>query len=188
MKIGYQGDVFSNNYYATFEFAAKTRLTSFIGVPLINSGPVFSALLKGEIDYGIVAYKNSFTGLVSETQDALQNISSANLEEVTELSLSIQHSLFILPKDSTSEIQQLYSHEQVFKQCNGFLSANYPAIMLCEEKDSSLAALYLTQNKYQPHTGVICRKECGEHYGLKLAAEDIGPGDNTTIFKVFKTK
>lgn len=182
-KIGFQGDWFSNNHNASLQYAARQQM-ELEGVPLINSYPVLQALVGGEIDFGVVAIHNSIAGVVKETEEAMQIFGSL-VKEVAEITLPIHHCLYRLP-DEEGEIQRIYSHEQALRQCEAYLASNYPQAMIRTEKDTSLAALNLTSGKYEAGSGVICNKECGTHYGLKLIGENIETdANNRTTFKVY---
>lgn len=107
------------------------------------------------------------------------------VKEVAEITLPIHHCLYRLP-DEGGEIQRIYSHEQALRQCEEYLANRYPKVMICTEKDTSLAALNLASGKYEAGSGVICNKECGTHYGLKLIGENIETdSNNRTTFKVY---
>lgn len=187
MKIGYQGDCYSNSYYAAIKYADQIN-KEFEGVPLINSYPVLNALVNEEIDYGVVAYRNSIAGLVKETDDAYSTFSGL-IEEVDHIVLPIHHCLFALSGVNENSIKHIYSHEMALKQCMEYISTNYPEADIIKEKDTSLAALKLVSNKYSFDSAVICNKECGMHYGLSLIAENIETDKNNhTTFKVFKRR
>lgn len=183
-KIGYQGDRFSNNYYAAIEYAQRTGM-EFEGIPLINSYPVLDALVKGEIDYAVVAYENSIAGKVCETQNALK-IFGEFVTEVGEIVLPIHHCLFTLAANEKNNIDYIYSHEQALHQCEEYIKINYPNATVITEADTALAALKLSEGKYASKSAVICSKKCGEHYNLELVQENIETcKNNHTIFKIY---
>lgn len=184
MKIGFQGDFFSNSHNAALKFAGQENI-DFEGVPLINSYPVLQALANGEIDYGVVAYKNSIAGMVKETE-AAREIFGSFIREIEEITLPIHHCLFRLPGENGDAVRYIYSHEQALRQCDAFLRAHYPDAVIQPEKDTSLAAWNLVTGKYGAGSAVICNKECGEHYELTLLEENMeSDKNNRTTFKVF---
>ena len=73
MKIGYQGMEGSNAHVAAMELAKSQRFEGVEYVGLISSINVVNELEKGNIDYGVVATKNSIGGEVVESMNALRN-------------------------------------------------------------------------------------------------------------------
>ena len=187
MKIGFQGDLYSNSHNAAIAYSKQSNI-DLVEVPLINSYPVLDALIKQEIDYGVVAFENSTAGLVNETNIAI-NAFKNNIEEVGEIILPIHHCLFGLASENKYHIKNIYSHEQALRQCDIFIRDSYPDAVIVPEKDTSLAALNLVSNKYTAESAVICNKECGFHYGLELIQENIENNkNNQTTFKIFVRK
>lgn len=62
IKIGYQGDIGSNNEAAAGKFANRENLSEVVFVPLITSEGVADAMRQNTIDYGVMAIGNSSAG------------------------------------------------------------------------------------------------------------------------------
>ena len=73
-KIGYQGIEGSWAEEATRIFIKKLGLKNTRAIPLINSRTVAKKLIDGDIDYGVMAVKNSIGGTVAETSAAMRKI------------------------------------------------------------------------------------------------------------------
>ena len=110
MKIGFQGDLFSNSEEAAFKFSKIHKIKTPCFIPLISSRRVVTALLNKEIDYGVLALENKIAGPVQETLNALSN----KIKMIDTLTLPIHHSLFIKNKDY--KIDSITSHIQALKQ------------------------------------------------------------------------
>lgn len=81
-------------------------------VPLISSQGVISALVSGDIDYGVVAVRNSIGGMVVETAEAIRDV---YLEIVCETTLDIHHCLYKRPDAQHDELGYVASHIQALK-------------------------------------------------------------------------
>lgn len=62
------------------------RLIGVEYVPLVSSQRVISALVDGDIDYGVIAVWNSIGGIVGKTDDAIRDV---NFEVACETTLDI---------------------------------------------------------------------------------------------------
>lgn len=186
MRIGFQGDNYSNSYFAAMQYANQNK-EEFEAVPLINSYPVIQALINGEIEIGVVAHRNSIAGLVNETEIAMNELGSS-VEEIEEITLPIHHCLFTI-SEKAEDIKYIYSHEQALRQCEDYIKTHYPNAEAIKEKDTSLAALKLASGEYDRNVAVICNKACGNHYKLKLIRENIeAEQNNHTTFKVYRKR
>jgi prephenate dehydratase len=156
-------------------------------LPLISSQNVIDNLKTGQINYGVVAIRNSIGGRVEETYDAIKD---ENLEVVAEETLAIHHCLFKKNKDvRDEEINLIISHVQALKQTEKSLGFLYPSIKTMEIEDTAIGARKLAEGIYDDKTAVICRKNAGERFGLVLVKEDIEDSkDNRTEFKMFRVR
>lgn len=181
MRIGYQGDFGSNSYYVAKEYDGSSEL-----VPLICSERVLSALDSGEIDLGVVAVKNSLGGTVIETSNAL-NKHGDHYVKLAEINVPIHHCLFKTAGVGNDEIKHIVSHIQALSQTGKFINENFSCAVSVEAADTALAAADLAAGKYSRDCAVICRKECGFHYGLELISENIEDSeDNVTTFVILR--
>ncbi len=187
MKIGYQGMEGSNSEEAAMLLAEKCGFNNFVLVPLISSKNVVSALKSGEVDYGVLAIKNSLGGIVLETKDALE---SGDFEIIEKQSLQIRHCLFVKNKEiDLSQVVEVVSHVQALAQTKENLAKHYPQMKLVEIEDTAIGAKWLASGEISENTAVICRKNAGEMYGLHLVNEEMQDNlDNFTDFHLYKIK
>ena len=74
IKVGYMGIPFSNTEAMALEFLREMNWKNAELIALMSSKATVDALLKGEIDYGVLAVKNSSAGEVGETKESLEGI------------------------------------------------------------------------------------------------------------------
>ena len=78
----------------------RLNVQNVVPVALITSKNVVSSLIKKEIDYGVMAIKNSIAGDVAETKEAL----TEHIELVDTAEIDIHHCLFT--KNNQAKIQR----------------------------------------------------------------------------------
>ncbi len=169
IKIGYQGIADSNSEAASIGFAVTQGMTDVEYVPLVSSKGVVDALKAGEIDYGVMASRNHIAGFVRETEEALTGLT---YHLAAALCLPIHHCLFV--KDpSVTQPRVIASHPQALAQCKETLAREFPAAAQEEIEDTAIGARYLADGTLPADTGVLCRKNAGEAFGLHLLREDL---------------
>ncbi len=182
ITIAYQGIFGSNSHTAALEMAEKLGFSDFNTIEAITSAGVVEAMQSGKADYGVLATHNIIAGEVIETKNALATIAHQVLCAHT---LPIHHCLFA--KDSTVTLETIASHIQALGQCKEYLATTYPAAAQQELADTALGARYLSTGELPAHTGVLCRKNAGEFFGLVLRAENVEDlKDNRTDFIFIK--
>lgn len=184
LRIGYQGVVGSNSEEAAKKFAAQHGLSNVEFVPLINSKPVIAALKRRDIDYAVVATKNTLGGTVTETFNAIK---TEYLELAATEILHIHHCLFKRRDTPVGAIEVIASHEQALKQTKNTREKWFSH---CAEKcveDTAIAAKHLAEGKLPSNVAVLCRKNAGELYDLELVQENLEDNpENYTEFRIFK--
>ena len=184
MKIGYQGIEGSNSEAVAKLMAVKLKMKNVEYIPLISSKSVIGELKRGNIDYGVVAVKNTLGGTVKETFEAIKN---EFLELVTTEILQIHHSLFKRKDVEMTNIKSIASHIQALKQTKENRKRLFPDCEEVEMEDTALAAKYLADGTISEETAVLCRKETGIDYGLELIYENLEDNsENFTEFRMFK--
>lgn len=183
MKIGYQGIEGSNSEASAKSMAARLGWTGVEYVPLVHSRGVVEALLADEVDYGVMATLNHVAGVVQETETALRGL---NYRMLALDCIPIHHCLFV--KDpSVTEIHTIASHIQALQQCRDTLTRDYPAVRWREEEDTAIAARHLAEGLLPPDTGVLCRRDAGEAFGLHLVRENLeDDAENATEFELIR--
>ena len=183
MKIGFQGDIFSNAEEATDSFIRKLNIENVTPVALITSKNVVTSLINKEIDYGVMAIKNSIAGNVAETKEAL----TEQIELVDTLEINIHHCLFV--KNNQAKIRYVASHIQALMQTVNNRKKILNNVTEVECNDTAISAKMLFNGKYPEDYAVICRKNAGKFYGLHLLAENIEDNkSNKTLFGLYKLK
>ena len=185
--IGYQGLEGSFSEVAARLVVAQCRMedASIIYKPLKTSAGVINALRMREIDFGLVATRNSIGGNVEETMRVIKN---TQLQLKRSIVMPINQCLFKLSEEIPDEdITQIVSHIQALHQTEKFRQQHYPAAQAVEEEDTAFAAQRLHDGDYSPQTAVICSLEAGKKYGLYLAHKNIqDQPDNRTEFRLFR--
>lgn len=169
IRIGYQGVPGSNSEAASAGFAVAQGLTRVEYVPLVTSRGVVDALRGDEIDYGVMASRNHIAGFVRETEEALTGL---NYHLAAALCLPIHHCLFV--KDASVRCPTIIaSHPQALAQCRETLARDFADAEQMEIEDTAIGARYLSEGSLPETTGVLCRRNAGEAFGLHLLREDL---------------
>lgn len=139
---------------------------------------VFTEVETGRADYGCVPVENSSEGVVNSTLDTLIGTSA---KICAEINLKVHHNLMAFCK--MEEIKVVYSHPQVFGQCRQWLNTHLPNARLEETSSTSLAAMYIGENK--KNAAAIASTLASEIYDIPILQRGIEDcGDNTTRFYV----
>ncbi len=182
VRIAYMGIPFSNSEEAAAVFAARMGWTDAEYVPAVTSRGVVDALDAGGCDYGVMASGNIAAGPVEETVRALAG--RGDLRVIDEIGLPIHHCVFVR-HDSDGGVEVLVSHIQGLLQTQGNLRRLYPDAEWMEAEDTAYAAEMLAAGELPAHAAVVCRRNAGEAYGLKLIHADIEDrDDNITTFSL----
>ncbi|MBN1381883.1 MAG: prephenate dehydratase [Deltaproteobacteria bacterium] len=147
--------------------AAKSHFgeaTHYISQPQI--GRVFTAVEKGEVDWGVVPRENSLEGSVNLTLDQLF---STTLKIRAEIFLRISHCL-ISAEESLDDIKKVYSHPQALAQCQRWLRENLPQAMVTAVESTSAAAKMVSEEKNAAAIGSLL---AAQTYGLKIISKGI---------------
>ncbi len=184
MNIGYQGIEGSNSEEVAHIYAKKNNIEDVVFVPLVNSKNVVEALRSRKIDIGVMATYNLRAGIVVETKEALENI---NLEQLEEIKIPIHHCVFVKQGAKKEDIKIIASHIQALGQTKENLEKLFPSCEKMEVEDTALAAKRLYEDQYGDDVAVVCRKNAGEIFNLKLLYENIEDDkENATLFGIYK--
>ena len=184
VRIGYMGIPGSNSEAAAKGFAEMEGWMEVVLIPLTDSKRTVDSLLAGECDYGVVAYSNIEAGPVIETRDAM---AGKDLQFVASQWVPIHHCVFV--KGDPERITAVNSHIQALLQCRRNLDRLFPDAERQESEDTALSAQYLSEGKLPDTTAVLCRRNAGEMFGLKMIYENIEDrSDNMTEFHMLKVK
>ncbi len=135
---------------------------------------VFTAVDKGEADYGVLPIDNSSAGEVSQTYRLL---SKYDFYICKRTDVRIKH---CLAAKKGSKIKSIYSHEQALMQCSKFLQEK--GVKTYSYQNTALAAKMVSESEDMT-IAAICSPECAKLYDLQIIDDNIADNpDNTTRF------
>ncbi|HJK77523.1 MAG TPA: prephenate dehydratase [Methanocorpusculum sp.] len=169
-KVGYQGVAGSFGEQAALEYfggtaSAVTNYREF--------DDVFSALERGDIDYGVLPIENSTAGDVLEVADL---ITRCRLYVVGEHIIRVRHNLLGVSGASTGTVREVYSHPQAISQCRDFLR-HHAAINAYPYANTALAAKFIAETR-DPAKASIGSLRAAELYGLDVLERNIQTAEN----------
>jgi prephenate dehydratase len=180
--IGIQGGIGSTNERACRFFVQKFGISNFEIKYLITTSAVLQALSRGEIDYGVFAWK-SRAGFVKETKDAVKYHRYQKLDEAR---FQLDHALLYKSSLDIDQTIYIYSHPQALLEHRSFLSARFDRIIYRAERGSAEAAKRLQKGAYPHNSAVIAPVSCAEIYELDVYMGDLPTNKDyyTTMFFV----
>ena len=154
----------------------------FFELPSISYYPtfdsVFSAIERGECQYGVLPIENSTAGSVKKVYELML---CHNFHIVRSLRLKIDHNLLSKRGAKLEDIKEIFSHEQAISQCSGFLKAN-PQIKVTVVANTALASKMVAESD-RNDVGALSSRFCAELYGLDNVMSSIqDTGNNHTRF------
>ena len=176
--VGYQGIPGSFSY-----LALKTKYKDELLNSYQNFEDVFTALKDGEIEAGVLPIENSYTGDITDNFDLIKKY-NAYITDVIEL--KIDHNLLGIKGAKLSDIKEIYSHIQGFKQSQTFLKGRgYKEIPYY---NTAISAKYISETK-DITKGAIGSAETARIYNLDILVKNINTHEeNTTKFMVIGNK
>ena len=146
---------------------------------------VFTNLIKGSADYGVVPVENSTTGSILETYDQLME---SNMTICGEVRLKIHHNLMVTKQNTDiSEIKKCYSHPQAISQCESFFE-NHDWIKPVLTTDTATAAKFISENNRKDEAA-IASHDTAKIYNLDILKKNIEKNmNNFTRFIIIGSK
>lgn len=149
--------------------------------PIATIGDIFTAVEKGEADYGIIPIENSTEGSVRE---ALDGFVESELKAVAQIHLEINHAL--ISATPMAQIEKVYSKDQALAQCRAWLQRHLPHAQLIDTASTG-AAVEIA--RAQPGAAAIAAELAAQVQGVPVLAKNIQDrNDNTTRFFVIGKK
>lgn len=168
LQIAYLGPEATNTHAAALKkFGASVDYR-----PMPALADVFTAVEKGEADYGVVPIENSTEGSV---RDSLDLFVETPLKLVAELQLEIEHTL--LSHEPLAKIRRVYSKDQALAQCRRWLARHLPHAQLVDVDSTALGVQRAAKEKGAAAVGP---RLAGERYGVPAAATRIQDHKNNT--------
>lgn len=192
LKIGFLGPA------GTFSHVAAVRHfgSSVDFENLHEIAGVFTEVVRGHVDYGLVPIENSLIGGITETLDAF--IQHAERVHVyAEVQLAVHHAL--MANCAPSRVKKIYSKPEVFSQCRTWLATQYPRAELAPVASSSRAVQIVAEEseRYTKDGGTdgcpvaaIGNALAGELYGVSILFPRIedNPNNITRFAVISKTR
>lgn len=186
LRIGYLGPPGSHSHVsAVKQFGSSVE---FEDLHLISG--VFTEVIRGHVDYGLVPIENSTGGGITETLDAFLE-HAHDVSVYAEVQINIHHAL--LANCKPHAIRRIHSKPEVFAQCRNWLATQYPQAELIPAASSSKAAQTAVEEDRKaleigaaPGTAAIGTSLAGQLYGLKVLFPRIedNPNNITRFFVI----
>jgi chorismate mutase/prephenate dehydratase len=190
LRIGYLGPPGSYSHLA----AVRQFGSSVDYEDLHEIRGVFTEVIRGHVDYGLVPIENSTGGGIVETLDAFTE-TKGQINVYAEVQIEIHHAL--LANCSPSKVKRIHSKPEVFTQCRTWLATQYPQAELIPAPSSSRAAQIAAEEYKQAEaigaegrTAAIGSVLAGQIYGLRALFEKIedNPNNITRFFVISRQK
>ncbi|MGM0432435.1 MAG: 3-deoxy-7-phosphoheptulonate synthase [Spirochaetota bacterium] len=138
-------------------------------VPCHQFKDVFSAVMHGKTDYGVIPVENSLAGTVNDNFDLL--LSHPDISVVGEQEFRIVHNLIGQEGTTMEQIRKVYSHPQGLAQCADFLD-RYPEIERVPFFDTAGAVAHV-KKQGDKTCAAIAGTQTASYYGLTVLKEGI---------------
>jgi len=173
MKVAYLGPEATYTHQAAMKnFGSSINYLSMCTVP-----DVFTAVRRGDADYGVVPVENSTQGTVISTLDMLVE---SELTIVAQIYMHIAHCL--ISQSSLDQITSVHSKDNALGQCRQWLSRMLPGVDLVDSPSTAASVEYA---KKHPEAAAIASSIAAELYGVPIVAEEVmDKPDNVTRFLV----
>jgi chorismate mutase / prephenate dehydratase len=149
--------------------------------PISTISDIFTAVEKGEADYGLIPIENSTEGSVRE---ALDGFVESDLKAVAQVYLEINHAL--ISATTLEKITAVYSKDQALAQCRAWLQRHLPNARLV---DTASTARAVEIARTEPGAAAIAAELAAQVQDVPLLARNIQDrSDNTTRFFVIGKK
>lgn len=149
-----------------------------------NFHDIFNSLENNESDYAIVPIENNSSGIINEVYKLL---CTKKINIVGECYLPIQHCLLAKSNTTLKNIKNIYSHNQVFKQCQKFIK-NFKHWNIVHT-NSTAEAMKIISTSTQNDIAAIGDKCNVNFYKLNVILEKISDhAKNKTRFLILTQK
>lgn len=161
VKIGCQGTSGANSEAAARKLFGDKEIIFYQ-----EFEDVFSAVEKGEIQFGIIPIHNTTAGSVTQNYDLMRKYDAYIVRTVK---VEITNCLASKKGTKLSDIEKVYSHPQALKQCSKFLKEiGFDPV---EAKNTATAAKYVAETS-KP-CAAICSENCAKLYDLEILRSNI---------------
>jgi prephenate dehydratase len=178
LSVAFQGE---RGAYSEIALKRYFQNADVSAVPHRSFREVFTAVLEGTADYGIVPLENSLSGSIHENYDLF--LQFPDIAIAGEISIRIIHSLIAKEGTTLESISRVFSHPQGLTQCSGFL-AEHPEWQQIPFYDTAGSVAHVAETG-DTDVAAIANSEAATTYGLSVLKEGIeGNPQNYTRFAV----
>lgn len=150
--------------------SAARKLFKYPGITFFRDFEnIFSAVESGLCEYGILPIENSTAGSVNKTYDLMCD---HKFYIVRSIRLKIDHNLMVRPGTLPTDINEIYSHQQAFAQCEKKLRTRMKGVKQTIVPNTAEAARMVAESD-TGDKAAICSPNCEALYGLKTLVDDI---------------
>lgn len=129
---------------------------------------IFSAVAKGECDFGVLPIENSTAGSVNRVYDLLKKNSQ---QIVKSTRIKIDHNLLAKRGVDKSEIKEIFSHEQAISQCDGYLR-RLEGVKVTVCANTAMAAKAVAESE-RSDVAALSSYACADLYGLNVVESSV---------------
>lgn len=177
LLIAYLGPAATNSHQA----AVKKFGASVDYHAMATFADIFTAVEKGEADYGVIPIENSTEGSVRE---ALDSFVESDLKIVAQFYTEITYAL--IANGPLEQITKVCSKDQSLAQCRQWLARHLPHAQLVDAPSTARAVLIARD---EPGAAAVANEAAAQLYGVPVLARNIQDrSDNTTRFFVIGKK
>jgi len=166
LAVAFQGERGAYSEMALTRYFQSDELRA---VPCESFRNVFTSVLDGSVEYGIVPLENSLSGSIHQNFDLL--LQFPDIRICGETKIRIIHSLIGVPGSELSQIRKVFSHPQGLAQCSPFLEghAEWEQIPFY---DTAGSVAHIAQVG-DPSSAAIANSGAAEVYGMHVLKEGI---------------
>lgn len=179
LSIGYLGPPGSFSHLASVRHFGQS--VAFEDLGTIDA--VFTGVMRGHVDYGLVPIENSIHGGIVETLDSLTTF-SGKVQIYAEVQLEVHHAL--LGNCEPAKIERIYSKPEVFSQCRAWLANKLPNVPQIPAPSSSRAVQMVCEesDRGESRSAAIGSTLAAEIYDVNILFENIedNPNNITRFF------
>jgi prephenate dehydratase len=173
MKIAYQGEPGAYSEQTCIQYLGDVET-----LPCRSFAEVFSTVLDGRANHGLIPIENSLMGSIHQNYDLLLRYP---LWVTGEYFLRVQHCLIAFPGMQKHEIRKVISHPQALGQCRDYLE-HMPGITQEAVYDTA-GSVKILRTSGERTTAAIASRHAADLYRMEVLEEGIE--DNLENFTRF---
>lgn len=162
MRVAFQGEAGAYSEEAGFGYFDAPEM-----VPQESFDAVFTAVISGGCQSGLIPIENSLAGSIHQNYDLLLR---HDLHIVGEYFLRVSHCLIGFPGVGVDEITRVISHPQALRQCAGYLRE---LGVKTEPVYDTAGSVKILKTSGERTTAAIASKRAAEIYEMQVLQESI---------------